>query len=94
MIDVNDLQYLTTEDFEKMIKELFDAQRALLNDQELVIMKYIKDRYLSTLEVAEMLKCSATQIPKDIPCAHIGRNYIYSKSDVEKWVFNHKKTRS
>ena len=93
MIDVNDLQYLTTEDFEKMIKEFFDAQRALLNDQELVITRYIKDRYLSTVEVAEMLKCTPGQIPKDIPCVHLGRNYIFSKADVEKWFNSHKKMR-
>ncbi len=94
MIDVNDLQYLTTEDFVKMMTELFDAQRALLNDQELLMKKFANDRYLTALEVAEMLKISATQIPRDIPCAHIGRSYIYSKADIDKWIMTHKRTRS
>lgn len=90
MIDTDDIVYLTTEKYTELTKEIIATVRDLCNDLEILTAKFSQDRYLSSEEVAERLRCTIQQIPRDIPCNHIGRNYIYKLSDVEKFLSDRK----
>lgn len=91
MIDTDDIAYMTSDKYMQLTKEILASIRDLCNDLDILTTKFTHDRYLSSTEVAERLKCSVQQIPRDIPCNHIGRNYIYALSDLEKYL-NDKKT--
>lgn len=92
MIDCDELVWMTKDDFKKEITERAAAVRDLLNDMEVLVASYANDRNLTRPEVAEYLRCEPASIPKEIPCAHIGRNWIYKMCEVEKWL--RKNTRS
>lgn len=91
MIDVEDVTYLTTEDFVEKSTEIIAAIRELSNDLELLVKRYVNEKYLTTNEVAELLRCSPSAIPRELPCVHWGRNYLYCMSDIDKF-FKSKRT--
>lgn len=93
MINVNDIFYLTSEDYINQVKEISASIREQLNDIDILTDKFIKDGYLNQIEVAEYLHCSVQQIPREIPCAHIGRMWLYRRSDIEKFMSVHRKRR-
>jgi hypothetical protein len=86
MIDYDDLVWMTKEDFIEQISRRQQAVRDLLNDIDTLVAAYVNSRNLTKQEVAEYLRCDPTSIPKDIPSAHIGRNWIYRQADVDKWL--------
>ena len=94
MIQTDDIHYLTTEDYQQQVKDIVASIREQLNDIEILTDLFINERYLTASEVATMLKCSVQQIPRDIPCNHIGRNYLYHLSDVQKWLTKTKSRRA
>lgn len=94
MLDIEDLKYLTTEDYLKEVGALAATVRDLLNDIELLTKMYVEDKNLTSVEVADFFRCERTQIPRDIPCVKIGRNYLYKKSDIDKWIADHKNFRN
>lgn len=94
MINTEEIHYLTTEDFVKQMAELCSAMRDLANDMEIFVNLFVNERYMTATEVSDMLKCSVQQIPREIPCNHIGRNYLYHLSDVQKWLNSTKSRRS
>lgn len=93
MVDTNDLVFITEEDFLKEIKERQSAIRDLLNDIDILINYYVSDRNLTSDECADFLKCSKEQLPLDLPYTPVGRRRLYKKSDIERWMKNHKKTK-
>lgn len=94
MLNVDEINHLTTEDFLERYKEIQASIRDQMNDLETLVGLYINDRYLTSTEVAERMRCTIQQIPRDIPCNHIGRNYIYKLSDVEKYLSRTRKART
>ena len=94
MIEADNLKFLTSEDYLKQSAMIIATIRDLLNDLEILTKVYVEDKHLVADEVAEYLRCTPTQIPRDIPGIKIGRNYLYKKSDVDKWILEHKKVRS
>lgn len=93
MIDVSEIQFLTEEDFLKRIEQNNAAIRDLINDNSVLIKLYATDRKMTVTETAEYLKCPVQSIPKEIPCVHIGRNYLYSYADIQKFITKHRKVR-
>lgn len=93
MIEVNELVYMTTEDFLNEMKEREAAIRDLLNDMDVLVSRFINEKNLTSKETAEYLRCNIDQIPYQIPCVHRGREYLYKQSDIEKWLKNNRKPR-
>lgn len=94
MIDIDELKYLISEDYLKEISSISATIKDLLNDMELLTKVYIEDKNMTSVEVATFFRCETSQIPKEIPCIKIGRNYLYKKSDIDKWLLDHKRNRS
>ncbi len=86
MVDYDDLVYMTKEDFVEQINQRQQAIRDLLNDIDVLIASYVNSRNLTRDEAAKVLRCEPTGIPKEIPCVHFGRNWLYRQCDVDKWL--------
>lgn len=93
MIDVSELQYLTAEDYSFRMSEIFAGIRELMNDAELLTKSFVNDKRMTVEDVAAYLHCQVHNIPRDIPCVKVGRTYIYTLSDVEKFIAQKKKPR-
>lgn len=94
MIDVNDLVFMTTEDFTEGVKERQAAIRDLMNDIDVLVNRYINEKNLTAQETAEYLRCERDQIPVQIPCVHRGREYLYKQADIEKWLRENRRPRN
>lgn len=93
MIDIGELQFLTQENFLEKIMQNNAMIRELLNDNEVLVKAYVSDKRMTSEEVADYLRCNVANIPKDIYCTRIGRNYVYSLSDVNAYLNRNKKAR-
>lgn len=94
MIKADEIYYLQNEDYIKQVKEITASIRDQLNDIDILTEKFLKDGYWNQNEVAEYLHCTVPQIPRAIPCSHIGRSYLFKRSDVEKFIHELRKTRN
>lgn len=93
MIEVNELVFMTTEDFLNETKERMAAIRDMLNDIDVLIARYLNEKNLTAEETAAYLRCTKDNIPFQIPCVHRGREYLYKQSDIEKWLRENRKPR-
>lgn len=93
MIDITQLNYLTQEKFLEEIARNNEQIRQLISDNDMLIKAYVSDRRLTAQEVADYLHCSIDGIPRDIYCTKVGRNYLYSLSDVQAYLTRNKKQR-
>ena len=93
MIAVDELVFMTTEDFTAEIKERMAAIRDMLNDIDVLTSRFLNERNLTAEETAAYLRCERDQIPYQIPCVHRGREYLYKLVDIEKWLSGNRKPR-